>query len=149
MPYSVEDIASHYGNFAIHPIMVDLSSRSQKTLSATAAVNISVAPDGKHALIQSQKTPGLTLYDLANGNTLYTTPYSSTKPVWTDAAHYTYAIESDVWQAAIDTHSADLVSTLPTSLPSSITYDQTAHTYYVSYYANDADAGIIKLGVEQ
>ncbi len=148
MPEAVEDIKASYTSlYAIDPILVDISSKTQATLTSGPIVDASVSPDGRLATVQEQGNAYSSLYDLAAKRIRYDlTDNFLTTPVWSDATHLVYGAGTDIWQLDTQTKSAAVLGELPGDLqPTSITYDQQHASYLVTSYNSASSAAIFRL----
>lgn len=148
MPESVENIRSSYSGYAIDPVLIDLSKKTQGTLTTGPIAIASVAADGNHAIVQTQALASVTtLYNLATNQAMYSVenPNVAT-PLWIDGTHYVYTEGSDIWKYDIDSRSAVTLSSLPGGLiPTSITYDSDNKAYYCTTYNSSDTASIYRL----
>jgi hypothetical protein len=143
MPRAKEDIRAAYNDYALDPIVVDMNTKTQHTLTNGPVDMASIAPDGKHALLQFVSGTS-TLYDLDNPQHGFAAANSSIlAPLWIDNNHYLYASNASLWNMDIAGHSAKLVGIIPSGQAiTSITADPDQQLYYITAYNSETDNGI-------
>lgn len=139
--------ANAYASYAIHPILIDLTTKSQTVLSTTPIVDASIAPDGAHAAITPLHETTTTLYDLARHTTLYDLQASDViSPLWVQNNQFIYSKGSDLWDFDMSSRIATAIGSLPADTQAtSLTYDTSTNTYLATTYQGDTDTAIYRL----
>lgn len=147
MPLTTDNIRSAYNAYAIDPIIIDVTNKTQKVLTHGPIVDASLSPDGQYATIEPQSDPYTIIYNISQGTPLYTiiSP-DTTTPSWLDNTHFVYGKGSDVWKFDVASRSGLAIGTVPDSQqPTSITYNPGNNRYYVTTYPSEDTSTIFSL----
>lgn len=143
MPPATQDIRAGYVDFAVDPILINVATKTQRTIAIGPVVDASIAPGGKLATIEVQGAVSTVLYSLPDVTALYDIGNPDTlTPVWLDADHFVYGQGSGIWKLNVGSHSSTLLGATDTGQqPTSITYNSIAQIYLVTAY--DASNGYL------
>ena len=147
MPNAVEDIRYAYSLYAVNPLIVDISKKTESTFTQGAIVDASISPDGMYATVRQQGSDTTGIYSLSDNQKLYDMESpDTTTPNWLDGTHFTYGKDADVWSADVSARTVLALGTLPNGQqPTSVTYDAADKIYYVTAYTDSNTAAIYKL----
>ncbi len=147
LPDSVEDVKASYNTtYAIDPLVIDAGNKTQRDWAIGPVVDLSVSPDGTYATVLKRHTDHTSLYNVHDLSPLYDVENpDTTTPAWTDSTHFVYGKDSDIWRFDVANKTGITVGTLPGTLdPTSITYDGTGKSYYVTTYDSVSGAAIYR-----
>lgn len=145
MPLAKEDIKSAYSQYAVDPLVINISSKTQKTLTNGPVIDASISPDGNYATLELQGASQTMLYDMGQHAPLYNIPNPDvTTPTWTDNTHFVYGRKADIWSFDVTNQTGITIGTLPDDMqPTSITFG--GNDYYVTTYNSEDSATVFRL----
>lgn len=148
MPDAKQDIRYAYSpTYAVDPILISLTSGSQRTLGQGPITDASISPDGQYATLEQRGGSHTDIVRLADNVTLQAVDNADTlTPIWISSTRYAYGKDSSVYVFDINTQSASIIATLPRDqLITSITYNADEQRYIVSTYPSEQGAAIYQL----
>lgn len=148
MPNAKQDIRYAYTpSYAINPLLISVTSGSQRTLGQGPIVDASISPDGQYATLERRGAFSTDIVRLADGLTAQSVENPDTlTPVWISNTRYMYGKGSSVWTFDTTTLSASVIAALPHGqLITSITYNADTQHYLVTTYPSEQGAAIYQL----
>lgn len=148
MPTATSDISAHYTNFQIDPLLVDLKTKSEQTLTTGPLADATISPAGTYATISKELGSRTTIYDLTTRAALNDVANSrGFSPLWTDDTHYLFGdTDSTIWSMDVPGASAHTIGRIGTGQQiTSLTVGTTPGSYYATVYNSQTDASIYSL----